>query len=77
MITRIMGSFQIRSLISSWKSPRHRKMLGKTAKRDSKVDIHILFVLFSYLVSVSYLEIYNEEVRDLLGKDRDKSLEVK
>ncbi|CAF0926166.1 unnamed protein product [Adineta ricciae] len=30
-----------------------------------------------YLVSVSYLEIYNEEVRDLLGKDRDKSLEIK
>ena len=30
----------------------------------------------SYLVTVSYLEIYNEEVRDLLGKDRDKSLEV-
>ena len=31
----------------------------------------------SYLVTVSYLEIYNEEVRDLLGKDRDKSLEVR
>ncbi|UJR28430.1 hypothetical protein I4U23_009670 [Adineta vaga] len=31
----------------------------------------------NYLVSVSYLEIYNEEVRDLLGKDRDKSLEIK
>ncbi|CAF2739717.1 unnamed protein product [Rotaria sp. Silwood2] len=30
-----------------------------------------------YLVNVSYLEIYNEEVRDLLGKDRDKSLEIK
>lgn len=33
--------------------------------------------LFRYLVSVSYLEIYNEEVRDLLGKDRDRSLEVR
>ncbi|CAF1124496.1 unnamed protein product [Rotaria magnacalcarata] len=30
-----------------------------------------------YLVNVSYLEIYNEEIRDLLGKDRDKSLDIK
>lgn len=27
-------------------------------------------------MGVSYLEIYNEEVRDLLGKDRERSLEV-
>ena len=30
-----------------------------------------------YLVNVSYLEIYNEEVRDLLSKDHEKNLEVK
>ncbi|TMW46324.1 hypothetical protein DOY81_008594 [Sarcophaga bullata] len=30
-----------------------------------------------FLVRVSYMEIYNEEVRDLLGKDVTKSLEVK
>ncbi|EDV51008.1 kinesin-like protein KIF3A [Drosophila erecta] len=30
-----------------------------------------------FLVRVSYMEIYNEEVRDLLGKDVGKSLEVK
>jgi len=29
------------------------------------------------LVRVSYLEIYNEEVRDLLGKDQSLRLEVK
>jgi hypothetical protein len=34
-------------------------------------------IFLRYLVNVSYLEIYNEEVRDLLGKDRDRSLEVK
>lgn len=30
-----------------------------------------------FLVRVSYMEIYNEEVRDLLGKQLNKSLEVK
>lgn len=30
-----------------------------------------------FLVRVSYMEIYNEEVRDLLGKEMNKSLEVK
>ena len=30
-----------------------------------------------FLVRVSYLEIYNEEVRDLLGKDQTVRLEVK
>lgn len=30
-----------------------------------------------FLVRVSYMEIYNEEVRDLLGKELCKSLEVK
>ncbi|XP_005105009.1 kinesin-like protein KIF3A isoform X4 [Aplysia californica] len=30
-----------------------------------------------FLVRVSYLEIYNEEVRDLLGKDQHQRLEVK
>lgn len=30
-----------------------------------------------FLVRCSYLEIYNEEVRDLLGKDVDKRLDLK
>lgn len=29
-----------------------------------------------FLVRASYLEIYNEEVRDLLGKDQNVRLEV-
>ena len=33
--------------------------------------------MFRFLVRVSYLEIYNEEVRDLLGKDQTAHLEVK
>ena len=32
---------------------------------------------FRFLVRVSYLEIYNEECRDLLGKDQNGRLEVK
>ena len=32
--------------------------------------------LFRFLVRVSYLEIYNESVRDLLGKDQTATLEV-
>jgi hypothetical protein len=30
-----------------------------------------------FLVRASYLEIYNEEIRDLLGKDVEKKLELK
>ena len=33
-------------------------------------------LLFRFLVRVSYLEIYNEEVRDLLSKDQNVRLEV-
>ncbi len=38
-----------------------------------------MFVYFSFrfLVRVSYLEIYNEEVRDLLSKTPQKKLEVR
>ena len=38
----------------------------------AKADDHLKF-----LFKVSYLEIYNEEVRDLLGKDQSVRLEVK
>ena len=31
----------------------------------------------TFLIRVSYLEIYNEEIRDLLGKDVKKRLEIK
>ena len=30
-----------------------------------------------YLVHASYLEIYNEDIRDLLGKDAKKKLDLK
>ena len=30
-----------------------------------------------YLVHASYLEIYNEEIRDLLGPDPNKKLDLK
>lgn len=36
-----------------------------------------LFLFSRFLVRVSYLEIYNEEVVDLLGKNHEKHLEVK
>lgn len=45
--------------------------------------LHLLYVFkqtfnfHRFLVRVSYLEIYNEEVRDLLGKDQLQRLEVK
>jgi len=34
------------------------------------------YTFVRFLVRVSYLEIYNEEVRDLLGKDQMQRLEV-
>lgn len=43
-------------------------IFGAIAKADSNTR---------FLVRVSYLEIYNEEVRDLLGKDQTVSLDVK
>ena len=52
------------------------KNVGYDRCRHSQSKYRIQFIFYRYLVSVSYLEIYNEEVRDLLGKDRDKSLEV-
>ncbi len=40
-------------------------------------DSEYTFNFRRFLVRVSYLEIYNEEVRDLLGKDQLQRLEVK
>lgn len=37
----------------------------------------IVFVFLRFLVRVSYLEIYNEEVRDLLSKNQSIHLEIK
>ena len=36
----------------------------------------LLLIFVRFLVRVSYLEIYNEDVRDLLGKDQNARLEV-
>lgn len=54
------------------------KDVGLETNEIRELDIlnKIIWIWFRYLVNVSYLEIYNEEIRDLLGKDRDKSLEV-
>jgi kinesin family protein 3/17 len=35
------------------------------------------YFYFRFLVRATYLEIYNEEIRDLLGKDQNHKLEVK
>ena len=42
----------------------------------SKNNLNIIR-LSRFLVRVSYLEIYNEECRDLLGKDQNTRLDVK
>ena len=76
-IIRIMESFRIRSLMFSWKFLKHQKMSGQQSHLTMIFHLNeFILLLFRYLVNVSYLEIYNEEIRDLLGKDRDKSLEV-
>lgn len=39
--------------------------------------MYLKYFIYRFLVRVSYLEIYNEEVRDLLGKDQTQRLEVR
>lgn len=39
-------------------------------------DLTTFSKFYRFLVTVSYLEIYNEEVRNLLGKDQNQRLEV-
>ncbi len=41
-----------------------------------KYQLKVNSSIFRFLVRVSYLEIYNENVRDLLGKDQKAKLEV-
>ena len=41
-----------------------------------KYIIMCVHLHYRFLVRVAYLEIYNEEVRDLLGKDQTARLEV-
>ena len=43
----------------------------------NKLLLLLLLSEHRFLVRVSYLEIYNEEVRDLLGSDQTSRLEVK
>jgi hypothetical protein len=76
MIIRIMELFQIRLHMFFWRFLKLRKMLGKKEWWEKKTR-NDWMIFLRYLVNVSYLEIYNEEVRDLLGKDRERSLEVK
>ncbi len=46
-------------------------------KNTTHIDVYSFSLsVFRFLVRVSYLEIYNEEVRDLLGKDQHTRLEV-
>jgi len=48
-----------------------------TAVRIAISQIRNLFCGYRFLVRVSHIEIYNEEIRDLLGKDQTAHLEVK
>lgn len=42
------------------------------------ISCHVTWIVFHrFLVRVSYLEIYNEEVRDLLSKNQNVHLEIK
>lgn len=51
--------------------------IGLMYKWSYKFALYSYFVPFiRFLVRVSYLEIYNENVRDLLGKDQNAKLEV-
>lgn len=45
--------------------------------RMAILQIRNLFCGCRFLVRVSHIEIYNEEIRDLLGKDQTAHLEVK
>lgn len=67
--------YPIRLPISSVTSQRPRITKSKARSKPS-TKFH-LNLCFRFLVRVSYMEIYNEEVRDLLGKELCKSLEVK
>lgn len=69
--------YPIRLHISLATSQRPRTTKSKTI--DTKKFLPKLYIIlcFRFLVRVSYMEIYNEEVRDLLGKELCKSLEVK
>jgi len=44
---------------------------------NGDLTIRNLFSGYRFLVRVSHIEIYNEEIRDLLGKDQTAHLEVK
>lgn len=75
--TRTTVLFQIPLRMCSWKSRKQRKMSGKRDLSSvSTQNSSRTFLSIRYLVNVSYLEIYNEEIRDLLGKDRNRSLDV-
>lgn len=42
----------------------------------TRVNVNLTIFFFRFLVRTSYLEIYNEEIKDLLGKDQSQRLEV-
>ncbi|KAH7725550.1 KIF17 protein [Aphelenchoides avenae] len=69
------GSGKTYSMQGDEKTPAQRGIIPRTFE-------HIFESIATtehkkFLVHVSYLEIYNEEVRDLLGADRDQKLEIK
>lgn len=57
------------------KESERKKYHNKSAQVKG-VSLHTV-VYFRFLVRVSYLEIYNEEVRDLLSKNQNVHLEIK
>lgn len=78
------GSSQTHLPISSDTSQKPKKTKSEPNHFQLKLPAYMRdwlilwrFVYFRFLVRVSYMEIYNEEVRDLLAKEMKKSLEVK
>jgi hypothetical protein len=68
-IIKIRDDFEVACLFRLGIIPNSfAHIFGHIAKADDNIK---------FLVRVSYLEIYNEEVRDLLGKDQSLRLEVK
>jgi hypothetical protein len=66
---------RLRIFSATLRKATNRRRKTKT-KWNNLVFSKMIFDHSRFLVRVSYLEIYNEEIRDLLGKDHLEKLEV-